>query len=214
MTVPGPVLVLAPHPDDETIGCGGALGRHLAAGEDVTVLVATSGEATAGGGDETAGRREAECRAACAALGLAAEPVFLRLPDGRVSEHTAALADAIRHHGADSVSVYAPALTDPHRDHRAANTALAIAGIGADVYGYEVWAAAPVDVLLDVTATYERKETALRCYRTALETVDYVRSARGLAAYRSAGGGLGGNGYAEGFTRLRAAEHRALAADG
>lgn len=206
---PGPVLVLAPHPDDETIGCGGALARHAERGDAVTLLVATSGEATSGGGPVVAAAREAECVAACADLGLPA-PVFLRLPDGALDRHGAELAAALRLHGAGVSVVYAPTVLDPHRDHRAANVALAAGGLDADVYGYEVWSAAPVDVLLDVTAVWARKEAALRRYATALETVDYVRVCAGLAAYRSGQGGLGGVGMAEGFLRLSADEHRDL----
>ncbi|HVL99086.1 MAG TPA: PIG-L family deacetylase [Egibacteraceae bacterium] len=210
----GPVLVVAPHPDDETIGCGGAIARHVDRGDAVTVLVATSGEATSGGsrsGRRVGGERERECRAACATLG-AREPVFARLPDGALAEHAVALAAVIAEHGRDCAAVYAPSLLDPHRDHRAANTALVAAGLGADVYGYEVWTPAPADVLLDVTGVYPRKEAALRCYAVALESVDYVRTAAGLAAYRSAAGGLGGRGHAEAFIRLAAAEHARLAA--
>lgn len=212
---PGPVLVVAPHPDDESIGCGGAIARHVDQGDVVTVLVATSGEATGGGAgtarDGLAARREAECRAACAALGIG-DPVFARLPDGALGDHVGILAEGIREHGQGCAVVYAPALLDPHRDHRATNSAVAAADLGADVYGYEVWSPAAVDVLLDVTAVYARKEAALRCYAVALESVDYVRSAAGLAAYRSAAGGLGGRGFAEGFARLDHAEHAQLTA--
>jgi N-acetylglucosamine malate deacetylase 1 len=196
---PGPVLVVAAHPDDETIGCGGALARHAERGDAVVVVVATSGEATTGGSGPAGPVRESECRAACAALGLAVDPLFLRLPDGRLGEHVDALAAALRTHGQGASSVYVPSSLDPHRDHRAANLAVTRAGLTADVYGYEVWAAGPVDVLLDVTGVYGRKEAALRCYATALASVDYVRACRGLGAYRSVAGGLGGRGYAEGF---------------
>lgn len=212
---PGPVLVIAPHPDDESIGCGGAIARHVDRGDAVVVLVATSGEATGGGtqvgGGAVGAAREAECRAACEALG-AGEPVFARLPDGALAGRVDTLAGLIREHGRGCAAVYVPAVLDPHRDHRAANAALAAAGLDAEVYGYEVWSPAPVDVLLDVTGVYARKEAALRCYAVALDSVDYVRSAAGLAAYRSAAGGLGGRGFAEGFVRLGAAEHAALAA--
>lgn len=206
---PGPVLVIAPHPDDETIGPGGTLARHADAGDDVVVLVATSGESTRGGTGDVAAAREAECRAACAALGLPT-PRFAQLPDGGLQDAVAALARLIAAHGAEAATVYVPSLLDPHPDHRAVNAALALTGLRAEVLGYEVWAAGPVDLLVDVAAVYPRKEAALRCYRTALETVDYVRAAAGLAAYRSAAAGLGGRGLAEGFLRLTAREHAQL----
>lgn len=208
---PGPVLVVAPHPDDETIGAGGALARHAQRGDMVTVVVATSGERTGGGSGRVAAARERECRAACGDLGVG-EPLLLRLPDGALAEHVDRLAAVLAELGASAATVYAPSVLDPHRDHRAANVALAAAELDADIYGYEVWSPAPVDVLLDVAAVYERKERALRGYATALASVDYVRTARGLAAYRSAAGGLAGAGLAEGFVRLAAREHAELVA--
>src|SRR5258708_3020411 len=57
------LLVLAPHPDDEVIGCGGVVARHLRDGRRVQVIVATDG-AEAGEGD-----REAESREGLAVLG-------------------------------------------------------------------------------------------------------------------------------------------------
>lgn len=213
---PGPVLVVAPHPDDETIGAGGALARHALAGDAVTVLVATSGERTSGGGrhaQAVAVAREAECRGALADLGVG-EPTFLRLPDGALGGWVAELAAAVREYGRDARVVYLPSLLDPHRDHRAVNAAVAAASlrVDADTYGYEVWSPGPVDVVLDVGEVYERKERALRRYATALASVDYVRAARGLATYRSIAGGLGGGGFAEGFLRLPAPDHAALVA--
>jgi LmbE family N-acetylglucosaminyl deacetylase len=207
---PGPVLVVAPHPDDETIGAGGALARHADAGDPVTVLVATSGERTAGGRGDVSAAREAECRAACADLGVG-EPIFLRLPDGGLAGRVPELSAQVARHGGSAATVYVPSLLDPHPDHRAANAAVAQVALPGVVLGYEVWAPGPVDVLLDVTTVYDRKRRALGRYRTALDSVDYVRVCRGLAAYRSAGAGMGGAGYAEGFLRLPAAEHAELA---
>lgn len=209
---PGPVLVVSAHPDDETIGCGGAMIRHAEAGDTVTVLVATSGEATAGGGAQGVGpAREAECRAACAALGVD-PPVFLRLPDGGLVTRVEAVTDAVRRHGTGAAVVYVPSPMDPHPDHRAVARAVAHAGLEAKVMGYELWSAASVDVVLDIGAVYLRKEEALRCYPVALESVDYVGAARGLAAYRGITAGLGRQGLAEGFVRMGAREHAALIA--
>jgi len=203
---PGPVLVVAPHPDDETIGCGGALARHVRQGDPVTVLVATSGERATGGTGDVAATREAECRAACAELGVG-QPLFLRLPDGGLSGEIGRLAEVVRVRGAGAATVYVPSVLDLHSDHRAANAAVAAAGLEADVYGYEVWAVGPIDRLLDVEAVYPAKERALGRYVTALATIDYRRAARGLAAYRSIAGGLAGAGLAEGFVYFSAREH-------
>ena len=37
------VLVVAPHPDDEALGCGGTIMRHIASGDSVAVLIVTDG---------------------------------------------------------------------------------------------------------------------------------------------------------------------------
>ena len=58
------LLVLAPHPDDEVIGCGGLVALHLRDGRKVHVVVATDG---AQAGD--AAQRESESRTALASLG-------------------------------------------------------------------------------------------------------------------------------------------------
>ena len=68
------VLILSPHPDDETIGCGGTLALHSAAGDSVRVLILTNGAK----GDMSArfdrdtyiALRQQETRSACACLGI------------------------------------------------------------------------------------------------------------------------------------------------
>ena len=205
----GPVLVVAAHPDDETIGCGGALVRHARARDRVDVVVCTSGESTGGGSGDVAAAREAECRAACAALRVH-EPVFLRLPDRGLAAHTAELGARLRELGAGARVVYVPSLLDPHPDHLAANLGVAAAGLDAEVHGYELWSSAPVDAVLDITSAWDRKEQAMRCYPVALESIDYLAAARGLNTYRGITAGLGPTALAEGFLRLPAAEHAAL----
>ena len=74
------LLVLAPHPDDEVIGCGGLVALHLREGRRVRVVVATDG----GEAGEPA-ERQRESRAALASLGNA-EIEFLNLPDRHLAE--------------------------------------------------------------------------------------------------------------------------------
>ena len=85
------LLVLAPHPDDEVIGCGGLIAKHLREGRAVRVVVATDGaEADQSVGDRDAyrARRESESRRALAILGDA-DIHFLRFPDRALDDAVA-----------------------------------------------------------------------------------------------------------------------------
>src|SRR5437763_11246305 len=104
------LLVLAPHPDDEVIGCGGLVALHLREGRRVRVVVATDGAAA---GD--ARQREAESRAALASLG-AAEVEFLRLPDRALADaESGGFAAALRELRPDLIAVPSP--IEIHPDH-------------------------------------------------------------------------------------------------
>src|SRR5215207_8879345 len=93
------ILVIAPHPDDESIGCGGTLYFHTERGDRVAVVYLTSGEL----GLKNLPReqawtiREAEARKAAKILRLA-EPVFLRCPDWVLNEHVKAASAALVPH--------------------------------------------------------------------------------------------------------------------
>src|SRR5947209_20484582 len=84
---PGPALVIAAHPDDADIGCGGTMARLVQQKQRVVVAVVTDG--SEGGEDPTVpdgvlrDRREAEQRAALRELGVNTVE-FLRFPDGRL----------------------------------------------------------------------------------------------------------------------------------
>jgi LmbE family N-acetylglucosaminyl deacetylase len=111
------VLVVAPHPDDETVGAGGTSALHLAAGDDVTVAVVTDGSASRAGGlppSEMARRRRQEVETAAAVLGIQ-RLVWLGLPEGRWDAAEAArrlqpLVD-------EAEVLYAPSCVDYHPEH-------------------------------------------------------------------------------------------------
>ncbi|MGC4072653.1 MAG: PIG-L family deacetylase [Nibricoccus sp.] len=87
----GNALVIAPHPDDETFGCGGWIARQTADGRPVHVLFLTDGSASHPGHPTVAPReiqslRATEARAAASTLGVApANLHFLGLPDGQLA---------------------------------------------------------------------------------------------------------------------------------
>src|SRR6186713_493624 len=90
------VLVIAPHPDDEVIGCGGALQLRVERGEHVSVAFLTSGELGLKHlSQEKAWKiREAEAKRAARILGLATLH-FLRQPDWMLGDHATAAAKAL-----------------------------------------------------------------------------------------------------------------------
>lgn len=140
------LIVLAAHPDDETLGAGGLIATAAAAGTDVSVIVATDGEAShprSSGAADLGARRRFEVVAALRELAPGARLRFLGLPDGGLRESTAALRDALLGelgplpHG---VLLAVPWWGDGHRDHRVAGeTALTLRGPGVHVIGYPIW---------------------------------------------------------------------------
>lgn len=138
------VVVVAAHPDDETLAVGGLMGAVHAAGGDVELVVATDGEAAfpgldAAGRAELARTRRRELDTALAAQGLGDIPVHrLGLPDSALDADVLAEALAPLLRGADAY--LAPWVGDPHPDHAAAGRAAATAApVTAHGFGYPIW---------------------------------------------------------------------------
>jgi LmbE family N-acetylglucosaminyl deacetylase len=148
----GTCLILAPHPDDESLGCGGLIATCCAASRPPVVAVLTDGAASHPGSRlyppaKLADLREREAVKAVGILGLAPERLLLlREPDGH-APHEGAAFDAVvdyvvrclREEGCTSV------LTswrfDPHCDHLAAAliAAEAARAAGVRLVSYPVW---------------------------------------------------------------------------
>lgn len=187
------VLVLAPHPDDECIGCGGALCRHADRGDRVAAVFLTSGELGLKhlARDRAWAVREEEARRAGRILGLA-RLEFLRQPDWMLGEHIAGAGRALRPVllAERPELIYVPHRREWHPDHQAALPILRAALRGARgwqpmVRTYEVWTPlAEQDHVEDITAVMPRKLRALRAHVSQLAGFDYVRAVRGLNAFR------------------------------
>jgi LmbE family N-acetylglucosaminyl deacetylase len=132
-TLAGPVLVVAPHSDDETLGCGGTIAR-LAPTVPVHIVYAADGRLSPSGADGQPAPaadalpaiRRAEAEAAMARLGVAADRLhFLDLPDGRLAAVrptlTTRLAELIR--TIRPKTVLTPFRYDQHPDHLAVHAA-------------------------------------------------------------------------------------------
>jgi len=215
------VLVLAPHPDDETIGCGGTLRKYVDAGARVHVAILTDGrqgdpeirglrendKARHRKEEELVERRKRETLAALDILGVE-EREFLGARDGELHASTAVIAPQI----ARVLSqwrpdvVLLPFVTDRHADHFATNSCFvnAIEQINATWTGalqcaaYEIWSPIYANVYVDITTTIDVKRKALACYQSQIGKLDYAAGVEGLNRFRAASGMVGGD-YAEAF---------------
>ena len=139
-------VVLAPHPDDETLGCGVAIMRKVDAGTAVQVVVVSDGSTYPPhkSPEDNIATRDAELRAACAALGLPDGAVtHLSFPETKLhlagEELVDAVSDVVRTHAPDDVLVTSEA--DPHSDHAALGVATrsALAGRSTRLLLYPIW---------------------------------------------------------------------------
>lgn len=178
------VLVLAPHPDDEVFGCGGAIAQHVKSGHPVCVVILTDGALYA-----DANVRQRESIAAAQLLGYG-KPEFWGLPDGGLhyaDELAQRLADKIAQCGADLV--YAPSPLEYHPDHRQAQL-LATEAVRRSTPGlrlafYEVGAPLRPNVLLDISTVMDTKEAAMRCFVSQLEHQNYLGHIQALNQFRT-----------------------------
>lgn len=211
------VLIVVPHPDDESIGAGGLLARLAARGVRLDAVLVTDGEATIGSRltpEETARRRRAEFVAACATLGARVHAT-LALPDGTVTDHhpalVSALVDALRVVGPDLV--LAPWPLEAHPDHRATlrataealSTAATSAREGAAqpaLWTFEAHTPIPnPSHVIDITDHVATKRAALAAHATAAGAFD-LTACLALARWRSLAT-RAGRGEAEAFLALR-----------
>jgi LmbE family N-acetylglucosaminyl deacetylase len=219
--VNGPVLVVAPHPDDEVLGVGGTMARLSAAGEDVFVVIVTRGMPPHW--DEAfiqRGRREAA--EAHRVLGVR-DTFFLDFPaaaldtvehrdlNGRMSEVFARVRPR---------TVFVPFLGDIHADHQAVFASALVASRPSTpapperILAYETlsetnWNApyitpgfAPT-VFADISAQVDAKIRAMECFGSQLKPFPHERSTETLRALATLRGSTVGVAAAEAFVLVR-----------
>ena len=189
------ILVIAPHPDDETIGCGGTLCMHADRGDSVSVVFLTSGEL---GLKELPSKeawaiREAEARKAAGILKVK-DIFFLRCSDWRLGNEIPETARLLRPvlKTKQPRIIYLPHPEDGHPDHQASLPILRAALKGVPrlkpaLRLYEVWTPlSEFDVVQDISSHMARKIRALRVHKSQLHDFDYVRAVTGLNQFRGA----------------------------
>jgi LmbE family N-acetylglucosaminyl deacetylase len=215
------VLVVAPHPDDETLGCGGSMARFVEEGNEITVLV-VSGHLPPLYPRDAYDRTVRESACAMKILGVT-DIRFLEIPATMVAnEPTHVLNERI---GAVFREVRPQVVLMPfpdrHVDHRAIFDSVMVAtrpvGIGRDIQflaAYETlsethWNALHIEAnfmptwVVDITKYIERKLDAVACYESQIPEFPGSRSVQAVEALSKFRGTQAGFAFGEAFQVIR-----------
>lgn len=199
------VLVIAPHPDDEVLGCGGVMARHAAAGDEVHVLIMSRGVEDLFA-PELIARTRAELAASHSIIGVKSA-TFLDFPAPRldtVPGHQLADAMLVELRKIRPEVLYIPHQGDLHSDHKATYWAALVAArptggaCPSRILCYETpseteWGAPSSaesfepTVFVNIVEFIQIKLRAMACYETQLQAPPRPRSLKvieALAIYR------------------------------
>jgi LmbE family N-acetylglucosaminyl deacetylase len=215
------VLVISPHPDDETLGAGGTIAKWSSQGNQISVLV-VSGHLPPLYSQEEYDTTVEEARRAFEVLGVH-DSSFLKIPATMVRDQpvhvlNGAIAKVVREFAPEVVLCPFP---DRHIDHRVIfdGTMVATRPVGAGrgieiVAAYETlsethWNAAHIEPnfvphwVIDITDHIDRKRRALECYRSQIPAFPGARSMEAADALARFRGTQAGFAFGEGFQIIR-----------
>ena len=216
------VLAIAPHPDDETLGCGGSLLRHRAEGDQVHWLIVTEATMVIGADEHRVFERNREIETVAGHYGFAgvhrlgfSAAAIDRVP---ISDLVSALASMIAATHAETL--YIPFAGDVHSDHGV----VAAACISAcksfrqpsvrRMRAYETlsetefqagpgMAAFQPNLFIDITPYLAQKVAAMRVYGSEMAPFPFPRSEEAIRALAAFRGSTAGCLAAEAFMSLR-----------
>lgn len=190
------VLVLAPHPDDDVIGCGGTIAKCVKQGSQVKVLYMTDGRH---GNSQIPVQtlirmRKMEAKAGLRVIGCD-DANFLDNPDmGLICDRKNVQRVLAMIREFRPTAVFVPSFWEMPPDHLetariAAHAAREFEG-DVDWYCYEVWCPVVSDpkfhiIIVDITEMIELKMEAINEHRSQVSVNDYAPKIAGLNAYRS-----------------------------
>lgn len=214
-------LVVAPHPDDEILGCGGTLLRHKAEGAELGWLIVTGISEQAGWPAERVKQRDAEIARVTELVGF--DQVFnLRLPATQLDRLP--MSNLIEQFSAvfkifQPEEVFLPHRADVHTDHRivfdaaaactkwfrfpSVRRVLAYETISETEFGFGMDSIFHPNSFVDISGFLERKLEAMAVYTSELGIFPFPRSVESIRALAALRGGTSGFTAAEAFQLLR-----------
>ena len=196
------ILIISPHPDDETIGCGGLLVKY---GSQCDIMLLTDGrrgylQSDEVDEDKLASVREAELRNMAKSIGVK-RVIALHIPDGYLSvNRKRVVAEDISSYS----MIFVPNHLERHKDHSVVTeivqSMIKKKKLKCSLYEYEVWSPLmnPTDYI-DISDVIEQKQELLSFYQSQLKYVDYLKMSICLNGYRGAGQKVS---YAEAYNKV------------
>lgn len=200
------ILVLAPHPDDEIIGAGGTLIKHVAVENPIHIVFVTDG----GKGrsrdksiEETITTRLREAQNVCNRLGVS--HTFLDCEDGDYipeKNKIELLRELIKNF--EPTDIFIPHINDSHRDHFMTNLLFFESIRDRDnkesrIWEYEVWSPLNPNTVVNISHEFKRKKELMSLYQSQLKLIPYQEIMEGLNKYRVSTLPMPGITYMESF---------------
>ena len=218
------ILVIAAHPDDEVLGCGGTIARHVSDGDTVHILIVAEGATSRQGDDFSEELKELRNAAHQSAAVLGAQPPrLLGLPDNKLD--TLPMLDIVQllEQAVDKIkpeTIYTHHGGDLNLDHRIVHQATVTAcrplpeSLVRRIYAYEVvssteWGTSGIDApfhpvhFVDISSEIQRKKEAIECYAMEMREFPHPRSWQAIEAQMRFRGASAGLPAAEAFQVIR-----------
>jgi N-acetylglucosamine malate deacetylase 1 len=201
------LLVLTPHADDETLGCGGLLLKAVQKNKRIKVILYSDNSESINGQDKNdiIDARSSEFKKAMKTLGIQDYVELKTAPKDFINSQSLITATLEIVSGFSPSVILLPSFIDNHEEHKTLNKILLNAllkyNIETEIMMFEVWTAFTPNTILDISDIINKKIETISCYKSQLKNINYIDSITGLNRYRSITN-LQGNGYAEGFVRL------------
>lgn len=218
------ILVIAPHPDDEVLGCGGVIHKYSNLGKEVYVLIVTKGSPKLYEQSRIDNVRN-EALNAHGLLGVKETFFFdYHAPELDIisqAQISRSIADVIKKLGCDTLFI--PHRGDIHSDHKVVFDASLVAGRPTkgnsvkNIFSYETlseteWAAPfaqdafiPTH-FIDITSNFDKKIEAIKCFKSQVRSFPNSRSLEAIEALAKFRGAIIGICRAEAFMTIRTIE--------
>jgi LmbE family N-acetylglucosaminyl deacetylase len=206
------ILVLTPHADDETLGCGGFLITAARGNKNIKVILYSDNRDSVKDidVDKVIKMRSSEFEDAMKTLSIK------NTQELKIASHNFTSTQELIEITLKSLIDFSPdvilipSFIDNHEEHKILNVILAETltklKLEIDIMMFEVWTAFSPNLVLNISDVINDKINAIRCYRSQQESINYIDTITGLNRYRSITH-FKGEGYCEGFVQLKSAEY-------